>query len=229
MGAMRHEMAPRLESLGRPGSVAVVASIALVSSWLVALQRPIPRIELDLTTWLADAPDWVASTLYPPMQFGTIAGPVLVAVGIAVFRRDWWLSGATLVAGLVTWIGSKGIKRIVDRGRPRLYLPAINVREGDGNGLGFVSGHSAVAACSAVMLVVALPPRWRPLAVVLAALVGLARIVHGVHLPADVIGGWAFGTLVAMLALWLLDRFRPVPRPVPGPLSGGRATAEAAR
>jgi membrane-associated phospholipid phosphatase len=55
----------------------------------------------------------------------------------------------------------------------------------------------------------ALPARWRPVAVVLAALVGIGRIVHGVHLPADVTGGWALGTLLGLGAVLLVDRLRP--------------------
>jgi undecaprenyl-diphosphatase len=143
------------------------------------------------------------------MQFGTLAGPVLAAVAIVVIRRDWWLSGATIVAGLVTWFGAKGIKRVVERDRPLTFLPGIDVREGDGTGLGYVSGHSAVAASAAVMLMVVLPGRWRAVPIAVAALVGVARIVHGVHLPADVVGGWAFGTLVSLATLWLLDLVAP--------------------
>ncbi len=42
------------------------------------------------------------------------------------------------------------------------------------------------------------------IAVVLAAAVGLSRIILGVHWPPDVIGGWAF----AGLALLLFSKFR---------------------
>jgi membrane-associated phospholipid phosphatase len=40
---------------------------------------------------------------------------------------------------------------------------------------------------------------------VTAALVGIARIVFGLHLPADVVGGWSFGVLLALGALWIVD------------------------
>jgi len=139
------------------------------------------------------------------MQAGTLGGPIVVAVSIAAFKRDWLLSGATVVAGLVAWFGAKGVKRIVERDRPLTYLPEVIVREGDGTGLGYVSGHSAVAATAAIMAMAALPRRWRPVAAVVAVLVGVARIVHGVHLPADVVGGWSFGVLVALGALGVVD------------------------
>lgn len=202
-------MPDRLQALSRPGLIAGISTAALIASYAVAVQDPVPEWEFDLTEWINDAPDWLATILYPIMQLGSLGGPILVAAGIAVFTRDRWLAATTAIAGVITWFGAKGVKKIVERDRPRTYIPGIDVREGDGSGLGYISGHSAVAATTAVMVMVVLPRRWRPLPVVLAALVGIARIVYGVHLPADVVGGWAFGTLIALGSLWVLDRVEP--------------------
>ncbi len=198
-----------------PIGLAVASGVGLVSSYLVAIQRPVPEWELDLTRWINDMPDAVATVLYPIMQLGTLAGPAIVAVGIAALRRDWWLSATTMATGLATWFGAKGVKRIVERDRPLGYLPEVIVREGDGSGLGYISGHSAVAASAAIMAMAALPRRWRPVPAVLAGLVGIARIVHGVHLPADVVGGWSFGVLLSLGALWALDGVRARTSDVP--------------
>jgi membrane-associated phospholipid phosphatase len=192
-----------LDEFRRPLVIAAVAAVGLLSSYAVAIQRPVPDWELRLTEAINDVPDWVGSVMYPVMQLGTLAGPIIIAVLIAVFRRDLVLSTAVVVTGLVTWFAAKGVKKIVERDRPLSYLPEIIVREGDGSGLGFISGHSAIAASTATMAMVALPRRWRPLAAVVAALVGIARIVHGVHLPADVVGGWSFGVLLGLAGLWL--------------------------
>jgi membrane-associated phospholipid phosphatase len=200
----------RLRSLGRPGLAAAISAVALGTSYAIARQDPVPQWELDLTEWINSAPDWFATALYPVMQMGTLGGPIVVAVGIAVIARDRWLAAATALSGVVTWFGAKGIKKIVERDRPGSYLPELDVREGDGSGLGYVSGHSAVAASTAVMVMVVLPRRWRWVPALLAGLVGVARITHGVHLPADVLGGWAFGTLIALGSLWVLERVEPV-------------------
>jgi undecaprenyl-diphosphatase len=196
---------PRWGGLQRPGFVAAGAGAALVASYVVARELPVPQWELTLTEWINDVPGALATVLYPVMQAGTLGGPIAVAVAIAVFRRDWLLSGATVVAGLVAWFGAKGVKRVVERDRPLTYLPEVVIREGDGTGLGYVSGHSAVAASAAIMAMAALPRRWRPLPAIVAVLVGVARIVHGVHLPADVIGGWSFGVLIGLGALGVVD------------------------
>lgn len=196
---------PQWGGLQHPGRWALLAGVGLGASYVVAIQNTVPSWELTLTEWVNDAPDAMAWALYPMMQAGTLGGPIVVATGIAVFRRDWMLSGATVAAGLVAWFGAKGVKRVVVRDRPLTYLPEVVVREGDGTGLGYVSGHSAVAATAALMAMAALPPRWRSLPAVVAFLVGVARIVHGVHLPADVVGGWSFGVLVALGALGAVD------------------------
>lgn len=202
----------RLPAFPHVGAVVGVAVAGLGLSYAVAAQDPVPSWELDLTVRVNDVPDGVATILYPVMQLGTLGGPILVAAALGVFRRDWWLSGATIVSGVVTWFAAKGVKQLVDRGRPGAYLSEINILEGDGSGLGYISGHSAVAACAAVMAMSAVPARWRLSLAVLAVLVGLARIVHGVHLPADVVGGWSFGTLIALGSLAVLDRVEPARR-----------------
>jgi glycosyltransferase 2 family protein len=209
MGGLRH-----------PERCAVAAVVTFVLSWLIAIQRPVPRWELRFTEWINGAPDWFATVLYPLMQLGTLAAPLVVALAILVFRRDRLLAGATVGAGLVAWFGAKVVKRWIERGRPLEYLPGINVRDGTGAGLGFISGHSAVVAATVTMIALAVVPRsWRWVVVVAGFLVGLARVVHGVHLPADVLGGWSFGVLIGLGAFWVVDRIhdRLVRRPVPTP------------
>lgn len=200
---------PTDRTFEHPVAIAGLAVIALGASYAVAVQDPVPEWELELTRWLNGASDLTASLLYPVMQLGTVWAPLLVGLAIWALRRDALLGLATAVAGLVAWLAAKGVKSVVERGRPLQYLPELEVREGAGTGLGYVSGHSAVAAATAVMAIAALPRAVRPVAALVAVLVGLGRIVHGVHLPADVVGGWALGTLVGLGAVEVVDRLRP--------------------
>ncbi len=188
--------------------IAGAAVVGLAGSYAVAARSPLPRWELDLTTWINDAPGWASTALWPVMQLGSIWGPVIVGAGILAFRKDRMLAAATVATGAMTWITAKGVKGLVGRGRPLAYLPHIDVRDGRGTGLGYVSGHAAVAAATAIMAMAALPRRARPAAAVLAGVVGVARIVAGVHLPADVVGGWSFGVLMGLAGLTVLDALR---------------------
>jgi glycosyltransferase 2 family protein len=174
----------------------VVSLCALAVSWVVAVQRPLPEPELRLTRWVNGAPDVAATVLWPVMQLGSLLGPFLAGVVLLVARRPR-RAAIAVVSGVGAWYAAKLVKSIVERGRPLAYLPDVDVREGAGTGLGYVSGHTAVAFALAFALSPVLP-RWaRYVAVGVAALVGVARIVYGVHLPADVVGGAALGVLVA--------------------------------
>ena len=64
------------------------------------------------------------------------------------------------------------------------------------DGLGFVSGHSAVAFSLAAVLSPYLG-RWRGVGYGLAATVSFARIHVGAHLPLDTVGGAALGMTLA--------------------------------
>ena len=188
----------------RPGLLIGIASVTLASSAAVAAHRPIPVWEADLTLALNDVPDVVARISWPVMQFGSFFAPLVIGAAAALWQRR--LAVSVVVSGLVAWIGAKGIKELSERERPSAYLPDVVVREGDGSGLGFVSGHSAVAAACATCLIAALPLRWRPVAGAAAICTGLARIVHGVHFPADVIGGWSLGVILGVTATWSSGR-----------------------
>jgi undecaprenyl-diphosphatase len=82
--------------------------------------------------------------------------------------------------------------------------------------LSFPSGHAANSMITyvAVALLVPAAQRNRAIAVVLAVslsiVIGLSRVVIGVHWPSDVIGGWAFGLLLVVIFMRLASA-RPEP------------------
>ena len=69
----------------------------------------------------------------------------------------------------------------------------MHLRGHHDNGLGFVSGHAAVAVAIATLIAPYLDRRLRWVAVLVATLVGVSRLYVGAHLPFDVIGGAALG------------------------------------
>ena len=91
------------------------------------------------------------------------------------------------------WAGCKGIKRWVGRGRPADHLDHVRRRGAAAAGLGFPSGHAAVAATLATLLApeVARPLRYAMAAT--AATAAVARVYVGAHLPLDSVGGAAIG------------------------------------
>jgi undecaprenyl-diphosphatase len=155
--------------------------------------------------------------MWPIMQGGTLWCPFVVALVIGIVRRDWFVAAVVVVVGIVTWFGALGVKHIVHRERPIAFISDVHVREGTGSGLGYLSGHSAMAAAVVVVSLSVIPRRGWPWLFVAVAIVGIARVVYGVHLPADVIGGWGFGTLVGLVGLSVVDRHRRRAAPAPLP------------
>lgn len=186
----------------------MLAVVVGAGSWVAAAARPVPRWEVDLTVRLNDLPGWVAAVLWPVMQVGSLFGPVVAALVVLVVRRDRVLAGCLAVGGLATWYLAKAAKEAVGRGRPFAYTGRIDVRGPAPDGYGYPSGHAAVSMFTAVVLMAAVPRRVRPWLLLVPLLVGAARLVVGVHLPVDVVGGWALGALVGLAAVEVADRLR---------------------
>ena len=84
------------------------------------------------------------------------------------------------------------LKDVVDRPRPILSEHLVAVQSAS-----FPSGHAGNSMIVLLALALLLPERhrraWIAAALCLAALIGLSRVILGVHWPSDVIGGWTFG------------------------------------
>lgn len=136
------------------------------------------------------------------MQAGSYpAVPVITILALLVRRQK--LARDLFVGGSLAWLLSKPIKAFFARGRPRLLLDAVTIRGDIAAGLGFPSGHVAVASALATVAGPYLTTRARRTSWVLVWLVALGRVYVGVHFPLDVIGGaalgWAVGTAVHIL------------------------------
>lgn len=132
------------------------------------------------------------------MQTGSlVAVPATALTALAVRRprlaRDLTLSGSG------AWVAAKAIKALVGRGRPGEFLQDVLFRGGPVGGLGFPSGHAAVAAALATAAGAYLGRTGRRVAWAGVAMVGIARIFVGAHLPVDVIGGVALGWMIGAL------------------------------
>jgi undecaprenyl-diphosphatase len=175
---------------------AVCAGAALLSgSWaLVAAKTTVPAWEETVFTKVNDLPDAVWPIAWAPMQLGSLAGSVGIVGLTAAVTRDRRLAAAAFVASQGAWWSAKAVKRVVSRGRPAALLNEVKLRE-SASGLGYVSGHSAVAFGLATALAPSLPRRWRPAVFAAAAVVGVCRLYAGAHLPLDVVGGVGVGIL----------------------------------
>ena len=147
-------------------------------------------------------PNGILGPVWLVMQGGSLAA--VGAATLAVRSRSRTTATGLAVAGTTAWALAKVTKPLVGRGRPADHLGYVTVRGAQQSGLGFPSGHAAVATALAVVGSRGLPNH-RTLASVIVAAVGGARQYVGAHLPLDVAGGIALGATVGAVTNLTLD------------------------
>src|SRR5580700_322650 len=154
-----------------------------------------------------------------------LCGVVGLAVIFLLIRRLWRLALYLLVAGAGALVLDPVLKSLVGRLRPVLAHPIAH-----GTGNSFPSGHSLGSmVCYGAILLVFLPAargRWRPafvtVIITLIALIGISRILLGVHYLSDVVGAWAIGiTWLGVTALAFELTRSAAGQPVTDPVTEG--------
>src|SRR5215472_6412247 len=152
----------------------------------------------------------------------TVVGAATVVLAL---RRQWRLAVYLLVTGAGALILDPVLKSLVGRLRPVVAHP---IAHGAGNS--FPSGHSLGSiVCYGAVLLVFLPAargRWRTafiaVTVALVALIGVSRILLGVHYLSDVVGAWAVGIAWLGLTTFAFELTRHAAGlPVTGPVTEG--------
>jgi membrane-associated phospholipid phosphatase len=190
------------------------AALLLVCALPVHADRVAP-LEADAFRLVNHLPSVPFPLVWLPMQLGNLL-VVPIAILVALAFRRWRLAGGLALAGAGVYALAKVVKHFVERGRPSGLLDDVVVRGAAPHGLGFVSGHIAVVTALAVVAWPWLPRGARWVIAMAVAVVFLARMYVGAHLPLDMVGGAALGLAVAVTARLLLGdalRYRTPPTP----------------
>jgi membrane-associated phospholipid phosphatase len=146
-----------------------------------------------------DRSDKTDLAVWALMQSGSLAA-VFAVSGELLRRGRRRAASATCVTGVAVWGGVKLVKPLVGRGRPAHHLEGVSVRGQAQTGLGYPSGHAAVALALALIATRESSPVVRATALAAAGFTGGARMYVGAHLPLDVAGGFAIGALCGRAA-----------------------------
>ena len=185
-------------------AAAMGGAVLLAGSWVVVTATDeIPDVEVRIFAALNQLPDPVWPFVWAPVQIGSFVGSLLVVTTTAVVTRKPRLTASALVASQGAYWGAKAVKHFASRARPIDVVATVRVRE-RATGLGYVSGHSAVAFALAAVLGSDVPRPWRVVPLAVATIVGLGRVYAGVHLPLDVVGGVGLGVLAGIGSRWAL-------------------------
>jgi glycosyltransferase 2 family protein len=180
-----------------PGDVlrVVVGGLVVVAGGLAARHGHVFAFDANLFRLVNQLPDALGRPLLAVMQLGALAAVPAVA-GVALAARRPRLARDLALSGGLAWALAKLVKGLVGEARPVGLLHGVVVR-GVAAGLGYPSGHVAVAAALATAAGPWLPRLARRASWWVVWLVALGRMYAGVHLPLDVLGGAALGWAVA--------------------------------
>jgi glycosyltransferase 2 family protein len=180
-----------------PGDVlrVLVGGLVVAAGGMAARRGHVFAFDANLFRLVNELPGALGRPLLAVMELGAAAAvPVVAAVALAARRprlaRDLALSGG------LAWAMAKLVKDLVGEARPVALLNGVVVRGLD-TGLGYPSGHVAVAAALATAAGPWLPRPARRVTWWAVWLVALGRMYAGAHLPLDVAGGAALGWAVA--------------------------------
>ena len=139
-----------------------------------------------LCSWMGNATPWLLLML---------ALPLLDA------ERGAQAAWLVLALGTLNLLIYSALKRSTRRQRPFEQCGDIHARMRVPDPFSFPSGHTLHATAFAVLLV-AFYPALAPGLWGFAVLVGLSRVVLGLHYPSDVLAGALIGAGTASLVLW---------------------------
>lgn len=183
----------------------------LTSTWVLMVL--IGGNELDrsilVDAHVAERP-WVLVILY-----STRLGDWEVLMALPFFAAAWlvyrrrgrlalFLLGSVMLGRLLVEIQ----KAVLGRVRPEEFEGFIQIES-----FAYPSGHAANSMIVYFLLALLLveDPDRRNLAaaaaVLLSLMIGVSRVLLGVHWPTDVVGGWAFGLLWVLVSLHVCRRF----------------------
>lgn len=198
-------------SLFRRGAVyLLLGAIVTACVWLF-LDRPMlawaEGVQSDFTEDLVRLLNRLGGGMNPVM----LVAFFLVA-GMAYRSRNWVTSAiAMAISGLVAGTVAQIIKHLVGRARPELFLGPTHYAPGSSTS--FPSGHTVGAfALAGVLVFGSRSPVLRVVAFVLAAGVGLSRILAFRHWTSDVTASAVVGLVVAWVVTRAVVRRVELPR-----------------
>lgn len=177
--------------------------------------RANPTVQLILATVLffvamllsrgSDLPQWEATifnffyglpgVLYPIFYVITQLGSIYVLAALLVFyllRQHYHIVLRLLLTGTLAYLLAGFAKGIWGRARPDEFLADIITLDVT-QGPGFPSGHVALAVALALTIGHYIKAKYHFIIFLWIVLVAVSRMYLGVHVPLDLVGGFAVG------------------------------------
>lgn len=166
-------------------------------------------IETALFTVFNRLPSWLTGIFLILSFPGTLAAVLLVAL-VALTRKHYVNSLKILIGGISAFSVAFLLKQLAIRARPIELLSNVDVREYSIGTNGFPSGHVATATALAVITYQYVPSKYHKYITWSVIGVAASRLYLGVHLPADLLGGFAVGLICGSISALIFGTMREV-------------------
>lgn len=187
-------------------------------AWNSELLLVLHQLVLDFP-WLYEGVAFATRPIWPP--YAAALDTLVVAGGFLglflyyddqpglwrISRRTWLQAGVILLTGTTSWLMAGALKAMFAQPRPYVVLDVIEPMFRLGVWDSFPSGHAMFFSA----LSVAMYHYHRNLGalfVLVTVLIGVARVMAGVHFPIDILAGFGFGGGGAWLVQWWFGRRR---------------------
>jgi undecaprenyl-diphosphatase len=102
---------------------------------------------------------------------------------------------------IVTWLIAEIIKNVSAINRPIIINPIIVEK-----GFSFPSVHASLTMVIAVVMLCSLNKKIGVWLIFFSVLIGISRVVLGVHYPVDVLAGWILGSIIGFVFIKLFNK-----------------------
>ena len=131
---------------------------------------------------------------------------ILIVLIYYIFRRDFReIPRITFIvaSSLTAWIVAQAIKALVSAPRPFLVLDDVTQLISHGGIDAFPSGHATIYMALGLAFYV-YNKKFGTIIMIGALLIGLARIIAGIHWPVDILGGYILAGIVVFLIYYII-------------------------
>ena len=193
-------------------SAALCLALCAVAAHYPQVLDPWDRaLQLGPDSWRATAPWLERPLVWVSYAFGTVASAIatVVVAGLLLLRKQYRAAAYVVVVIAGTSLATSLLKQYVDLARPVVAHPIIQYASS-----AMPSGHASniAAAVTAACVLSALYLRKRTrrrlvlgIGVLVAVIVGLDRVMLGVHTLTEVVAGYSLGVGVGLLAAYVVN------------------------
>lgn len=152
---------------------------------------------------LSQFPIWAKLSLFLSYPFTYILLFLLIIWTIFFSGRKMFNFSLLFLSGIFSWLFANLLKNILEINRPFVELGIVPLHFE--SGFSFPSEHMTVFTAIAVAMFL-INKKAGVIFLLIAILIGLSRVVVGVHYPLDVLGGLFLGGLVGLLFIKLFKK-----------------------